>query len=421
MSLGSQFAPGSRLGSRMRATARGDSLGWTLSFISFTMLLLNQWSIRIGSGLPVVVILLFLLPWLWIILRQPNFALYNIVSNWLLFALPLLALISTFWSDYPAWSARAATQFIATVLVGVIAGSCIKPRSLLSGLLCALSLVTLFSVASGRTEAVGLTGEHALVGLFGSKNYFGLSVSFLLLTSVAVWLDRQQPQLLRLLGMAAALSSPVLLVYAKSTGAIVICLATALIIYTLRISYRLLPQFRAILITVAATSLIMFMIVSTLNFEGLQNALSYLGKDVTLTGRTFLWEHALSSIADNPALGVGYQAYWQPGNPGAEELWLYAGITNRFGFHFHDTYLQVAVDLGLFGLFVLVATLLAIASRAFSVIVGPKPPPYQLFAIAIFIFLSLRAPIEVDLFFQFQLPTILLCISWIYLRRTVRD
>jgi exopolysaccharide production protein ExoQ len=404
----------------MRTAERRDALGWMLSCLSFTMLLLNQWSIRFGSGLPTVVILLFLLPWLWIILRQPSFALHKIVTNWPLFALPVLALISTLWSDYPAWSARAATQFLATTIVGVIAGSCIKPRSLLSGLLCALSLVTVLSVASGRTEAVGLTGEHALVGLFGSKNYFGLSVSFLLLTAIAVWIDRQQPRPFRWLGLATALTSPLLLVYAKSTGAMVVCLVTVLIMFLLYVGFRLLPQFRAVLMVVAVFFLIMFMIISTLNFDALQNFLGYLGKDVTLTGRTFLWEHAIRSIADNPALGVGYQAYWQPGNPGAEELWLYAGISNRYGFHFHDTYLQVAVDLGLIGLFIFVATLIAISIRIFAVVVGPKPSPEQLFAISTFLFLILRAPIEVDLFFQFQLPAILLCVIWIYLHRRAR-
>ena len=40
----------------------------------------------------------------------------------------------------------------------------------------------------------------------------------------------------------------------------------------------------------------------------------------------------------------------------------------------------------------------------------------QLFAITVFMFLLLRTPLEVDLFFQFQIASILLCVIWIYLR-----
>jgi O-antigen ligase len=34
-------------------------------------------------------------------------------------------------------------------------------------------------------------------------------------------------------------------------------------------------------------------------------------------------------------------------------------IPNKMGFHFHDTYLQIAVDLGVIGLSVLIATLMS--------------------------------------------------------------
>jgi len=402
-----------------RATA--DMTGWVLTFLSFTMLLLNQWSIAVGlPGLPMVMIILFLLPWLWIILRQPSFALHNILSNFPLLALPLLALTSATWSNYPAWSARAGTQFVATTIVGIVAATCIKPRLLLSALLCALALVAVLSVISGRTAPIGLTGEYALVGLFGSKNYFGLCVSILFLVAIAVGFDRNQPKSFRMLGLVAVFLAPVLLKYAKSTGAIFVCLVVAAIIFGLHVDYRLMPQFRAALICVAALFLTLFMVVSTLNIDEIQNILSYFGKDVTLTGRTFLWDHAFISIDENPLLGVGYQAYWQPGNPGAEELWLFAGISNKYGFHFHNTYLQVAVDLGVTGLIILVATLAAMVMRVLATAVGPRPRPEQLFAVAGFMFLLLRTPIEVDLFFQFSVPTLMLCITWVYLRRPAR-
>jgi exopolysaccharide production protein ExoQ len=136
---------------------------------------------------------------------------------------------------------------------------------------------------------------------------------------------------------------------------------------------------------------------------------------MTLTGRVFLWQHAIQSIGENPILGVGFTAYWQPGNPGAEELWAY-GHVGKGGFHFHNTYLQVGVDLGLVGLFTLLAILLVMGKRAVSAIVSPQPSYEVLFAIAVFLLLLLRTPLEVEMFTQFELATILLCLAWSYLR-----
>jgi exopolysaccharide production protein ExoQ len=87
------------------------------------------------------------------------------------------------------------------------------------------------------------------------------------------------------------------------------------------------------------------------------------------------------------------------------------------GFHFHNIYLQVAVDLGFMGLSILVATLLVIMMRILIVLVSGRPRREQLFAISVFTFMLLRSPIEVDSFFQFDFGSIMLCLTWIYLGR----
>ena len=73
------------------------------------------------------------------------------------------------------------------------------------------------------------------------------------------------------------------------------------------------------------------------------------GKDVTLTGRTDLWAVAFQEIAERPVLGTGFQAFWVQGNPLAEELWAMFGIDSRSGFHFHNTLLSNAVEIGIVG------------------------------------------------------------------------
>ena len=56
-------------------------------------------------------------------------------------------------------------------------------------------------------------------------------------------------------------------------------------------------------------------------------------------------------------------------------------------------------------------TIVNIRNYAFNTV------PEHVFAMTIFIFLLLRTPIEIDLIFQFQIASILLCVIWIYLRQ----
>ena len=53
-------------------------------------------------------------------------------------------------------------------------------------------------------------------------------------------------------------------------------------------------------------------------------------------------------------VGAGYQAYWVQGFAAAEHLWLEFYIPARSGFHFHNTYIEVLVELGFVGFALLV-------------------------------------------------------------------
>jgi hypothetical protein len=63
----------------------------------------------------------------------------------------------------------------------------------------------------------------------------------------------------------------------------------------------------------------------------------------------------------------------------------------------------------------LLATLAAISARIGSCLLFSRPDAEQMFAIAMFLFHLFRLPIEVDLFWQFQIPTVLLPMIWVYL------
>jgi exopolysaccharide production protein ExoQ len=385
------------------AVDRGAAWQWPLCFASLTLLLFQTAAISYSiTGGATGLIVLFLLLSSFIGLRLPHVAFDDIVRNWPLLVLPAIAVTSAVWSDYPAWSLKAGIQFLVTVILGVIMGSCVKPRAMISALFSALLLITVLSVFS-----------EVVTSLFGSKNFYGLIVSLLWFVALTVFVDRSQPRLLRIVGLAVTGIAPLLLVGSRSTGALVTSIAVMAIMMTLKFASRLEPKLRVLFLAFLCFVVLQLLIISWVFADGIDQVLNFLGKDSTLTGRTMLWKTAYESIAENPIIGLGYQAFWRIENWKAQYLWIASGEPIGAGFHFHNTYLAVTVDLGVIGLFAFIAIILVILGRIGVILVYLLPNPAQKLSIAFLAFFILRSPIEVDLFYQFQIATILM--SWIWI------
>jgi O-antigen ligase len=79
---------------------------------------------------------------------------------------------------------------------------------------------------------------------------------------------------------------------------------------------------------------------------------SQVGRDPTLTDRTLIW-NAVLSVHTNPLLGTGYASFWL--GTRLERVWRVVGHINEA----HNGYLDVYLNLGVIGLFLLVGFLIA--------------------------------------------------------------
>jgi O-antigen ligase len=123
--------------------------------------------------------------------------------------------------------------------------------------------------------------------------------------------------------------------------------ATALLIRR-KLGPRLLLVFS--LVGVAAVVLI-----AIAGYSYLPSLLQAFGRDPTLSGRTEIWGALAGSISKRPLLGYGFYAFWlgmvgESGNVINATHW-------TFGYA-HNGILEIAVQLGLIGVFVFLATLL---------------------------------------------------------------
>jgi len=92
--------------------------------------------------------------------------------------------------------------------------------------------------------------------------------------------------------------------------------------------------------------------------------LELLGRDPTMTGRTVLWEWGVQSILERPILGWGFSAFFRSDIGEVASRYVPEFYDYKIA-HYHNSYIQTAVDLGIVGLGLLCVVLIYVAARAY--------------------------------------------------------
>lgn len=291
--------------------------------------------------------LVFLLAGAGLIAMRPGATIAAMGRNWLIVALALWCLCSFTWSDYPGVTVRYGVQLLLTVMIGITLADRLPPAIFVKLVLVAQLMASLASFATGRSRGDG----GGYLGIYASKNALAAASGILVIAAVAVLFDRRATRLWRVLALAGLAAGGMLLLMAKSTGAILAVGGTVGVFGLLYVLRRLDGPVRLAVVALATLLVAVVTVILTGMFDELSQAfLSATGKDLTLTGRTELWATAFGEIARHPLAGTGYQAFWVVGNQLAEQLWAEFGIETRTGFNFHNTLISNAVEIGLVGI-----------------------------------------------------------------------
>lgn len=337
-----------------------------------------------------------------------------------LWLVPAFALLSVMWSQAPGVTLRAAVQLALTVGIASLAAGLLRPRAFVSAMSVSLLFGAALSLAFGRYGVDGMTGSTVFLGIFASKNTMALFMSLLAIFSAAVLLDRGQIGPLRLLAAVSFLLSIPLLIMARSAGALLTTVAS-LGVLGLTVAFANLNT-RERLVVGTSLGVLAAPAVATALLLAMNGVLGevmtdfvteILGKDATLTGRTLLWRTAWAEIGRHPMFGVGYYAFWLQGNPLVESIWRDFGIGSRMGFHFHNTVLEVAVELGWLGVFALVLTFCVALQRVYRLAMVDQTPATAAF-VAVLFCLATRSFAEVDAPYPFAIGTFLLFVMVAY-------
>ena len=344
-----------------------------------------------------------------LIVSNPAASIDSLRRWWFVLLLPAFCLLTALWSQYPSNSLRYGLQLTFTFVVAIVLTGRLSTASLMRMMFIVYGIGVIASILFGRTGTGGVW-----LGVFGSKNAFAAHIAVFALIAVAVAADENSNWLLRLLGAAGAVASAPLLALAQSAGASLMVAPCIAIVLLSILSVRLSGMQRLFLIVMLTVISAAFaLVVITMGDTLLAGILEGSGKDATLTGRTDLWATGLSYIAERPLQGLGYRSFWVTGFAPAEELWAMFGVPSGAGFNFHNTYISNAVEIGLIGLGLQIAIMYG-GAVLMAALTFARPNAPNALLLALQTLMILRSFIEVEVFFEFSIRSIMGVATLIY-------
>lgn len=354
-----------------------------------------------------VSILAYYALWLPLVLVDYRHVLGNYARFSWIIAFGLLAVLSLFWSDAPGVSARASVQYMSHIVCALIAARIVNIRTMTLGGLTGVCLVVLYSLAFGEYHYDPIDGEYSFVGAFASKNQLGFFSSLGIYFAFACIFILRERGFWCLLGLACAGLCGYALIASQSATSIIAVAATLAVMVVLGVMFLFAPRTRkALLLTALLLGLGIALV--GLNLGGLDILLGAFGKDATLTGRTYLWSEGIAAAGQAPFFGVGYQAYWVQGFSEAERLWEEFYIGTRSGFHFHNTYIEVLVELGFAGLALLCLIIIRVTAGHLMRVLDDHTDPAAHVMFGIALMLLVRSFFEVDVITPYVVGSFLL-------------
>jgi len=268
----------------------------------------------------------------------------------------LMATIVWFaFSVLTSWEPSLAARRVAFMLVimSISAMVLLLPKNLrhFSDMLAAVVLIVLAACYLGvllvpqlavHQVTDFLEPEHAgnWRGVFEHKNEAGANMVLFIFVGLFVARTRSFP-----LGAVIVALSSVFLAFTQSKTAIGLLVPVLIMSHVIAGSRR---PFIGILLVVAVLAVFNLFTVGTVVFPPIRNLIESIMPDATFTGRTEIWEFGLAHVTAHPILGYGFSAFW--GTPevvyGMSEHSIWANNAE----HAHNSYLNLAITVGIPGL-----------------------------------------------------------------------
>jgi exopolysaccharide production protein ExoQ len=264
---------------------------------------------------------------------------------WPTLIIPLFCIVSALWAPSAPDAIRKGMLFALGSIVSIYAASRVSGRNIL---LVFMAVETIAAIMSALKPTI-IGG--AWTGIFGQKNFLAINMFILYIAALGIMLDKSANRWFRFWALGVApLAFFIMLMTKSATTTVMLIGATGAMLghaFLWRPAARI-QHLRLLIVLGATVALLvaMLMLFGFMNFDAGNSVLSALGKDSTLTGRTYLWATAERTMAEHPMLGVGADGFWRSEYGLANSITRYFDYETYVKFSFHNSYLENGVAFG---------------------------------------------------------------------------
>jgi O-antigen ligase len=203
-------------------------------------------------------------------------------------------------------------------------------------------------------------------GIFGHKNEMGYMMAWSagVCMHLALSMNRYQWLLWLVFGISVCL-----ITLSRSTTSLTILLAMTLLLPFYRSLKKTNYKLQVVMIASAIISLVTISVLIANNIDSLVGAS---GKDLTLSGRTDLWDFIFAKIVERPWFGYGFYGFWD------SEVAASLRRQHPWASNAHNGFLEMILELGFVGFSLFIAGLVRFILMALQRInsIAKKPEDY---------------------------------------------
>lgn len=272
----------------------------------------------------------------------------------LVLAFVVWGISTTAWSEDPMLSLRRTLALACTVALGFFLGIRFELKELMRIVAWTLAIAVLASLAAGvlfPSFAIQYNLDGAWRGVFVQKNTMARVIGLAVMVFSYLLLESRRNRLLYLIPLFLSVA---LIGLSRAVTAVIVSFLT--VSQLLYLKLRLRP----------AQSIAFFAFVLLLGLGATLFALghtdaifAFMGKDASLTGRTDLWQLSIAAVLRRPLLGAGWDVFWM--GPEADAI---RNVVHWQTPHAHNAFLDLALNTGLVGLIIFLASLFDCLRRA---------------------------------------------------------
>jgi exopolysaccharide production protein ExoQ len=191
---------------------------------------------------------------------------------------------------------------------------------------------------------VGDEFDGAWKGIYPQKNNFSttMTMTMLLFFVLSIVNSNHQERLIARVGLFLSVA---MILLSTSVSGLIVFITMTLVVFISRL-FRWRGHRSVLILDVSGLILLGAGAVLSGTWQAI---VINLGKDPTLSARTYIWTGSIQKIMQEPLLGYGRAAFWHPDSVEAAEV----GALAAKGFipsHAHNGFIDVALELGLIGL-----------------------------------------------------------------------